>query len=73
MEGELVKVSSHDAPLEIPSELKQLYMETYFKGLTENDALIAYRDAERRGLSIEAKQIHYVKQAFQRVFAEIPQ
>ena len=60
MEGELVKVSSHDAPLEIPSELKKLYMETYFKGLTENDALIAYRDAERRGLSIEAKQIHFI-------------
>jgi phage recombination protein Bet len=52
--------SEKELPLAIPAALKELYMDTYFKGLEENQALLAYRDAERRGLSIEAKQIHFV-------------
>lgn len=61
-----------EGSLEIPSELKQLYMETYFKGLSENDALLAYRDAERRGLSIEAKQIHFIPRWDNKLNKHIP-
>ena len=61
-----------DAPLAIPTELKQLYMDTYFKGLDENQALIAYRDAKRRRLSIEAKQIHFIPRWDNKLKKSIP-
>jgi phage recombination protein Bet len=64
--------SHYEGSLEIPAELKKLYMETYFEGLTENDAILAFRDAERRGLSIEAKQIHFVPRFNKKAGKNIP-
>jgi phage recombination protein Bet len=60
------------APLAIPTELKELYMDTYFKGLDENQALLAYREADRRGLDIEARQIFFIPRYDSRLKKNVP-
>lgn len=44
----------------IPQELKDIYLNTVFSGLTENEAQIAYRIARKRNLDVEARQIFFV-------------
>lgn len=44
----------------IPQQLKDIYMKTVFNGLTEDEAVVAYRLAKRRNLDVEAKQIFFV-------------
>lgn len=44
----------------IPQQLKDIYMKTVFSGLTEDEAVVAYRLAKRRNLDVEAKQIFFV-------------
>lgn len=44
----------------IPQELKNIYMNTFLKGLTEDEAIVAYRLAKRKNLDIEARQIFFV-------------
>lgn len=44
----------------IPQALKDIYMKTVFNGLTEDEAVVAYRLAKRRNLDVEAKQIFFV-------------
>ncbi len=50
----------HDGPVAIPRELRDIFMKTVFSGLTEEEAVVAYRLARRRNLDIEAKQIFFV-------------
>ena len=44
----------------IPQALKDIYMKTVFNGLSEEEAVVAYRLAKRRNLDVEAKQIFFV-------------
>lgn len=44
----------------IPRELKDIFMKTVFSGLTEEEAIVAYRLARRRNLDIESKQIFFI-------------
>jgi phage recombination protein Bet len=44
----------------IPQALKDIYMKTVFAGLSEDEAVVAYRLAKRRNLDVEAKQIFFV-------------
>ena len=44
----------------IPRELKDIFMKTVFSGLSEEEAIVAYRLARRRNLDIESKQIFFI-------------
>lgn len=50
----------NEGDLAIPEKLRHILMSTVFKNLDEDEALVAYRLAQRRGLDVEAKQIFFV-------------
>ena len=50
----------HPDHYQIPQELKDIFMRTVFNGLTEEEAIVAYRLARRRNLDVEARQIFFV-------------
>lgn len=49
-----------EQPVSIPHDLKDIFMKTVFSGLTEEEAIVAYRLARRRNLDIESKQIFFI-------------
>ena len=55
-----IAVRSPESTYLIPKALKDVYMKTVFNGLTEDEAVVAYRLAKRRNLDVEAKQIFFV-------------
>ncbi|MFH0957392.1 MAG: RecT family recombinase [Pseudomonadota bacterium] len=50
----------NEGDLVIPERLKKILMNSVFKNLDEDEALVAWRLAKRRGLDVEARQIYFV-------------